>query len=211
MDRDRACKWLLAISICVTALVYARLFYSPSHEEEKRSPPTARQMERLKKVRERAEKGDVNAQLGIGMMYQNGWGAEENKKEGDKWIQKAVDQYQKSAEKGDVEAQRTLGELYQHGRGVKRDLPSAVQFYRKAAEQGNARAQHNLGLMHNGGVGVKLDYAEAYKWYSLAAARGSKEAAHSCEMMSRHMTPEQIAEGENRAEAFGSKKETGKQ
>ena len=135
-------------------------------------------------------------------MYENGRGAAQNKSEASKWYNKAVDQYRKSAEKGNAEAQRKLGEMYQNGSGVKRDLPEAAKLYLKAAEQGNARAQYELGLMYNAGVGVRLDYAEAYKWYTLSAMHGAKEADKSREMLARHMSEDQIADGEQRAADF---------
>jgi len=119
-----------------------------------------------------AEQGDANAQLVLGVMYDNGRGVKQDDAVAVKW-------YRKAAEQGNVEAQHNLGVMYANGQGVKQDFAEAGTWYRKAAEQGFAAAQNNLGVMYANGRGVKQDFAEAVKWYRKAAEQGDANAQYN--------------------------------
>ena len=150
-------------------------------------------------TREKAEQGDANAQLKLGLMYVKGEGVPQNYEEAAKWTRKAAEQghawaqeklgqmyhygmgvpthygeaakwTRKAAKQGNAGAQLFLGQMYHYGVGVpSEDKKEAAKWTRKAAEQGHAVAQSNLGQMYHKGEGVPQDYVEAYAWLLLAA------------------------------------------
>ena len=117
---------------------------------------------------ERAAKGNANAQVNLGYMYDKGEGVPRDDAAAVAW-------YRKAAAQGNAIAQYNLGLMYANGRGVPQDYASAAFWYRKAAEQGNAIAQNNLGVMYANGRGVPQDYASAAFWYRKAAAQGTDD------------------------------------
>ncbi len=102
------------------------------------------------------------------------------------------------AEAGDAEAQCNLGVCYANGKGVRKDGEEAVKWYRKAADQGLALRQYHLGLCYANGEGVPEDWVEGYAWLSLAGFNGITHEGLPQTKLSRKMTPEQIAEGQQR-------------
>ena len=153
-------------------------------------------------LQQRAEAGDVAAQLDIALCYDSGSGIEKNLVEAHKWFLKAAEQgngramnavgidyangtggveknlneavkwYRKSAEQGNDRGQNNLGRCYQYGNGVEKDLNEAVKWYRKSAEQGSAFGQNSLARCYQSGTGVEKDLAEAVKWYRKSAEQG---------------------------------------
>jgi TPR repeat protein len=112
-----------------------------------------------------AAKGNVEAQLHLGRLYEEGMDIEQSDAEAAKW-------YREAAEQGDAVAQGNLGLMYEEGRGVEQSDAEAVKWYQKAAEQGDARAQSNLGLMCEEGRGVEQSDEEAVKWFRKAGEQG---------------------------------------
>ena len=64
------------------------------------------------------------------------------------------------------------------------------------AEQDERDAQYNLGQSYTHGEGVTQDYVEAYKWWSIASANGDEVAKGDRDLISKSMTPNQIAEAQ---------------
>jgi TPR repeat protein len=122
--------------------------------------------------RQLAESGSADAQVIVGMDYENGKGAPQSFEEAAKW-------YRRAAEQGQVYGQLMLGILYATGRGVPHDPEQSAKWYRRAAEQGDARGQWGLGLLYANGTGVIQDYITAYKWLNLAVARAVSERVES--------------------------------
>ena len=112
----------------------------------------------------------------------------------------------RGAEQGDAAAQWSLGTAYEFGQGVSKDYGQAATWYRKAAEQGDAIGQYCLGNAYANGQGVPQDYVEAHKWRNLAASRTSAEQqkryAGIRDAMATLMTPQQLAEAQQRASAW---------
>ncbi len=135
-------------------------------------------------VRAKAERGDVEAQFDLGIMYANGEGVAADPTQAILW-------YRKAAEQGDVAAQNNLGGMFGRGEGVPKDGREAVKWYSKAAQQGFAKAQFNLGLMYDTGDGVSKDLIEAARWYGKAAEQGLAEAQYNLGMM--HASGEGVA------------------
>ena len=134
-----------------------------------------------------AERGNPDAQYNLGYMYEHGEGVLQDFSEAARW-------YRLAAEQGDNDAQTNLGYMYDHGDGVPQDYAEALRWYRLAAEQGNYGAQNGLGLKYHNGEGILQDFVQAHKWYNIAAAQGSEIARENRDLITRQMTPEQIAE-----------------
>ncbi len=120
----------------------------------------------LKYFRVAVERGNTDAMVDIGYMYNTGRGVTQNYSEAIKWFRKA-------AEQGDAQGQTMLGNMYENGKGVAQDYAEAVKWYRKAAEQGNDKGQEHLGDMYLDGHGVPKDYSEAIKWFRKSAEQGN--------------------------------------
>ena len=120
-------------------------------------------------VRERANRGDAEAQLNLGFLYANGQGVPQDYAMARQWWEKAASQ-------SNAQAQTNLGALYANGQGVPQDYAMARQWYEKATSQGDVLAQYNLGTMYREGQGVPQDYAISRQWWEKAAAQGNAQA-----------------------------------
>ena len=120
-------------------------------------------------IKQRAERGDAQAQNGLAVMYAKGKGVRQSDAEMIKWLRR-------SAEQGVAQAQFNLGLMYRRGTGVPKDPSEAIKWYRLAAEQGDADAQNTLGVMYADGEGILRDNREAHLWLGLAAKNGCKAA-----------------------------------
>lgn len=107
-----------------------------------------------------AEKGDTQAQRGMGKLYEKGRGVERDYATAVKW-------YRPAAEKGDAESQYRLSVAYGYGLGgLKIDEAKAVEWLRKAAENGQKRAQKSLARGYENGLhGLPRDPKKAKYWY----------------------------------------------
>ena len=135
-----------------------------------------------------AEQGDKDKQYHLGGMYYGGVGVEQDVKEALKWFRKA-------AEQGLATAQYNTASMYESGTGVVIDLNEAFDWYLKAAEQEMVAAQLKVGMMYNKGDGVEQDDTAAYMWLGLSAATGEKSAVENLEIITKRMTPAQLARG----------------
>ena len=117
----------------------------------------------------KAEAGDAEAQVKVGIAYGNGEGVAKD-------IRQAVYWYRKSAENGNRYGQYNLGYCYYQGLGVTKDDKLAFYWYKKAADQGYASAQNWVGYLYENGIAVEKNYTEALNWYVKAAAQGDGNA-----------------------------------
>jgi len=123
-------------------------------------------------VYQRAELGDADAQLQIGINYGLGKGVPQDYQKSCLWLEKAANQ-------GNPRAQLILGSMYDEGNGVPKDHKKAYSWYEKAANQGDADAQYNLGVVYRDGNGVPQDYIKARSWYLKAANQGDSGAQYA--------------------------------
>jgi|SRR6267154_30568 len=133
-----------------------------------------------------AEQGDTEAQLWLGVAYEENWFGTTDEKEALKW-------YQKAAESGNPDSQVELGQKYEDGEGVEQSFKLAAEWYRKAAEHvpnlgGTGQGRNRLGLVYMEGLGVPMDYVQAYSWFSLNGPEGNTTEAKT------HLYPAQIRE-----------------
>ena len=109
-------------------------------------------------LRDRAAKGDVNAQLALGTMYKVGEHVPLDYAEALKWLRAAAAQ-------DSAMALCKLGSMYRNGRGVPADDAEALSLYRRAAAMNLPAAQFKLGKLCS-------DSAEAEQWFQKAALNG---------------------------------------
>ncbi|XP_072929687.1 protein sel-1 homolog 1 isoform X2 [Epargyreus clarus] len=114
-----------------------------------------------------AEKGDVQAQVGLGQLHlQGGRGVTLD-------MNKALHYFQQAAKAGNAVANAFLGKIYlEGGDGIKPDNDTALRYFRKAAEMNNPVGQSGLGLMYLQGRGVPKDVRAAFQYFTLAANQG---------------------------------------
>ncbi len=118
---------------------------------------------------EAAEKGQSDAMVQLGFMYDGGMYVKENKKSAVYWFQKA-------AEAGNAWGEYLLADCYRIGIGVTRDYKLAFHWYQKAAEQGHAEATCQLGFCYFGGEGTVKNYEKAFKYFLNAAKQDVSRA-----------------------------------
>ena len=152
-----------------------------------------------------AEAGDSQAQVTIGIMYDNGLGVASDPAEALKWYIRAAEQgipevqhdvgvkyfqgtgtdqdfaeaarwWEQSANAGLADSQFNLGLMYYRGLGVNRDYDKAAGLFLKAAEQNHSQAQYSLAVMHAFGHGMEKNYGMALKWFRRSAEQGMAEA-----------------------------------
>ncbi|MBP1203844.1 TPR repeat protein [Duganella sp. 1411] len=144
----------------------------------------------LKEIAPLAKAGNADAQHLLGLMYYMGRGVKQDYKQALAW-------HRKAALQGKADAQYVVGAMYYTGNAVIQDHKQAVGWFRKAAEQGHADAQQVMGLMYRYHMGgMPQDNVIAYMLWNLAAAKGSATAAEQRSAVVKHMTQEQIEEGQ---------------
>jgi TPR repeat protein len=134
----------------------------------------------------RADQGDAEAQLQLGIRYAEGDGVIQNDKEAARWFALA-------AKQGLAEAQYHYGLALLQGRGVVQDYKAAFSWIEKPAQRGYAKAQYSLGELYRYGTGTEVDKARAYLWFNLAASQGVEAAAKARDSLVWQLKPEQIA------------------
>jgi hypothetical protein len=128
----------------------------------------------------------------------------------------AVKWYLRAGEKGNALAQSALGDIYYNGRGMLQDYKTAAAWWERAAEQGVGGAQLNLSVLYANGEGVERDLVKSHMYANLAAAqlplgKDYEIAVQNREYIAQQMTPEQIAEAQQRAKAWQPVSERNKQ
>jgi TPR repeat protein len=91
---------------------------------------------------ELAEKGIVQAQYNLGLIYGKGKGVSKNYSKAYRWWKLAANQ-------GHGKSQTNLGWMYEMGKGVPKDVYKATKWYQLASDQGLVKAQEKLNLLLN--------------------------------------------------------------
>ncbi len=125
---------------------------------------------------EKAQKGDAEAQYGLGMAYYTGKNVTPD-------FFKAFDWLLKAAEQGNKDAQFQVGWMYQQGKGVVIDNIKAAEWYECAAKQGHTKAQNNLGVLYFEGIGFPQNKVLAKKWFHAAAEQNEALAQFNLAFM----------------------------
>ena len=143
---------VLALSLSINTSIMANTSYST---------------EDIEMIIHNAERGDVDAQYRLGVMYDFGEGVNQDSEQARHWFEKA-------AEQGDANAQYFLGVKYDFGEGVNQDSEQARYWFEKAAEQGNTDAQIGLGLIYQNGHGVRQNKRKAKEFFGQACDKGEQ-------------------------------------
>lgn len=173
----------------------------------------------LEVLKQRAGRGDANAQYALGLEY----GRRYQFQESNEWYLRAAEHcharaqhmmgvrfvfgqgvernpaeamkwFTKAAAQGEPNAQFSLGLRYVRGEGVPKDFSKASQWFKRAADQGHAEAQRSLGRRHAAGEGVRQNRSEALKWYLVAAAHGDGESKVLSTKLTQTMSPAEVAD-----------------
>ena len=139
-----------------------------------------------KQVVTRAERGDADAELLMGLRYAEGSGVIKNDKEAARWLEKA-------ARHGKAEAQYRYGLALLEGRGVVQDYKAAFYWIQQPARRGHSHAQFSLGELYRYGTGTTVDKSLAYLWFNLAAAQGVDKAAKARDSLVWQLKPDQLS------------------
>lgn len=114
-----------------------------------------------------AEKGDVQAQVGLGQLHFLGSRGVAMD------IVKAHHYFTQASKTGNAVANAFLGKLYlEGGDGIEPDDQTALLYFRKAAELNNPVGQNGMGMMYLQGRSVEPDSSIAFKYFTMAANQG---------------------------------------
>ncbi|KAJ8290362.1 hypothetical protein GJAV_G00011890 [Gymnothorax javanicus] len=111
-----------------------------------------------------ANKGDAQAQVGLGQLYLlGGRGVEQNH-------QQAFEYFNQAADAGNSHAMALLGKMHSDGsEAVPQNNETALQYFQKAAELGDPMGETGLGMAYLHGRGVPVDYELAVTYFQKAA------------------------------------------
>lgn len=178
-----------------------------------------------------ADRGDVNAELMLGLDYLNGIGVAKAPAQAARWLQLAAEGgepvaqfwfgtlfergvgvkadpatalrwYQTAAMQGNRRAIYNVAIAYAVGRGAARDMGKAADWFRRAAELGYVDAQYNLAVLYERGDGVPQSLSDAYKWYAIAAAAGDAESKSRISALATQLSPDDLSAAESAAASF---------
>lgn len=153
-------------------------------------------LEALQHWEDAARAGDAGAAFRAGVEY---FDAKIVKRD----LKKALHYWTMSADGNDPRGLSDLAALYDYGNGVSVDRKKAARLYGRAARQGFPDAMFNFASMLASGEGIKKDLVEAYKYFLLAAQKGfGPFTSAALSDIEKHLSAEQIAEAQRRAEAF---------
>lgn len=144
-----------------------------------------------------ADKGDVRAQLNLGLLYDQGQGIEQDHTQAAKW-------YTRAADNGDDIAQANLAAMYFQGLGVEQSDQAAGSWYEQAARSGNALAQYNLAVLYEAGIGVAADPVQSYAWLEIAKVNGAEVSDEERSALSKQLTDSQRQTAQALVDAFVS-------
>jgi TPR repeat protein len=122
--------------------------------------------EEIPALQQKAAAGDVETQLLLGMLYQDGCGVVKR----DSALE--LNWYHKAADQANSLAENQIGSYYDNGAG--HNQAEGFKWYRRAAEHGDAVAENNVGGMYVEGAGVQQNYAEGVDWLRKAVEHGAE-------------------------------------
>lgn len=152
-------------------------------------PSDAQAKQIFRSVKPLADNGNANAQYNMGVLYDEGYGVEQDYAKAREW-------YEKAAAQDYAKAEHNLGILYQEGHGVPQSDQKAAEWFRRAAEHGEPAAQNNLAVMYVRGQGMTQDLTEAARWSARAAAAGNASAKNNLPQIVQNL-PQSRIDGDN--------------
>ena len=137
----------------------------------------------------RAEAGDVQAQLGLALMFDLGQGVPRDSATAYKW-------YRRAAEAGNPEGEFNVAVMSDTGDGTRQDTAAAALWYARAAAHGNHRAQYNLGQLYAAGDGVPRNTDVAQAYFRAASAELPAALSKLKDLQRSSQTAQQAGTGE---------------
>lgn len=141
-DLPMAFHWYLqAAQNGLTAAEYkVGMFYLSDSQAVAKSPAKAKQW--LEKA---ANRGYVDAQLQLGLLYEEGTLASQSQKQENEKI--ALGWYKKAADAGDMNGQMAVATFYLMGWGTEADSLEAYKWFKASASQGNEEARNWMTIV----------------------------------------------------------------
>ena len=134
-----------------------------------------------------AERGLVQAQFNLALMYAEGRGVERDPEEAVRW-------YRLAAAQGDPRAVRALAIATVTGEGVERDTAAAARLFGVAAAHGDPESQYHYALLCvDGWWGSDSDPILGYAWLSVAAAQDHAGAVEARDLLEGAFKPDELA------------------
>jgi uncharacterized protein len=114
-----------------------------------------------------AEKGNPAAEVGMGKLYDFGWGVPKDRVQATAW-------YQKAANQGFAEGECTIGLGYVEGMGVQpHDISRGLALMKAAVDHGSGSCAESIGELFRVGLfGVPKDTVQATAWHRKGAEMG---------------------------------------
>ena len=116
-----------------------------------------------------AERGQSQAMLNLGLLYEQGLGVARN-------FTKALEWYQKAGNAGEGEGYMRAGQCYEIGIGTTADMTKAVAVYEKAVALGHVPAMSRLAEVFLNGRGAPRDENRGFALLNRAADAGDGAA-----------------------------------
>ena len=153
----------------------------------------------LQTLKRNAEAGDPEAQAELALRFHSGRGIPKS-------LEQAVYWYRLAAAQGHAPSMHRLsGMFYSGAGGVEKNKRIAARWRLRAAQRGVKGAFYWTAGGYRQGDTLPKDYILAHVWYSLAIDEGNESAESLRRWLVREMTPAEIAEAEERAEAWRKK------
>ena len=121
----------------------------------------------LDSLKEKANDGNIKAQLMLGGMYGGGFGVDKDEKEAFKWYKMAADNAN-----DDGRASSIVGNFYSNGIGTDKSDSLAVVYFKKASDKGHVFATLALGYCYLTGKGTTQNSIKAKKCFDAAKNAG---------------------------------------
>jgi len=160
--------------------------------------------EAAKWFRKTALAGHAAPAFYLGLLYENGAGVPRSYAQAIQW-------YQRATRLNDNAPGFYLGLLNRRLQGAPQDNSESLSAFSMAkltgeggAEIGRGGAAYNLGMIHWRGRGVPQDITAAYQWFIVSASLGNRLAQGNMRLLSKRMTPSQIAKAYADAKAWAA-------
>lgn len=180
---------------------------------------------KIKILQEKAEKGVVEAQTALGVMYLSGLDVEKDRERGKYYIEMASKngspsaQYvyagliledsnitnekikeslswiEKSAENGYLKAITTLASMYSEGKVCNKDYDKSLYYFEMAARKGDVSSQVTVAGIYD--FSLNGDKIKAYSWYKTASFLGSEYAEECASKIYNNLDDEKKKQADN--------------
>ncbi|KAK8848323.1 hypothetical protein M9Y10_019386 [Tritrichomonas musculus] len=132
-----------------------------------------KEIDNFKIIKNRADKGDVDAMFECSELLKYGDGVDVNMNESIKYCKMAAD-------KGSIKAMFRYASNCEVGDGIPTNKKEALKYYKMAANKGNLKSMVRIAEMLSNGDGVDVNNELAVKFYKMAANRGDSLSMFNC-------------------------------